>query len=282
MVELPQLTLAFLRERPESAARAIEGLPVDDAATILGTVPVRIAAPVVGAMSSAAAARAALKLPAETAAAICESLPWADASALLRQLDADGRSALLEQLPTTLASRFRRSLAYVEHAVGAWIEMDLPVIVEDRTVAEATRLLEGHRQYSASHLLLSDQAQRSTGIVSLASLLRAEPDTELTVLAQRDCRPVRDMAPVATVAALPDWEATSILPVVNHRGELLGGITRRTLNAALRNLSHAEPAPPLALLPHLLDACLVAGDGLLRLLVHPAVPASDRPGGRRT
>lgn len=280
MPELPQLTLAFLQQRPASAARAIEALAPEDAAELICRVPVRIAEPVFEAMNSVAAARCVERLPADNAAAICAALPWADASALLRQLAPDHRQDVLGKLSTSLAVRFRRSLDYAASAVGAWTEMDVPVIVADRTVGEAVRLLARVPRYSASHLLLTDLAQKYVGIVPLAALLQADSAQVLEVLAVRECRALRDSTPIAAVSEIGEWEMTSLLPVVNHRGELLGGLSRATLNSALRGLDAPPAVAGDSLLAHLMGAYFVAGEGLLRLLVDtPTASREDHGGG---
>jgi Mg/Co/Ni transporter MgtE len=280
MAELPQLTLAFLQQQPASAARAIEVLEPEDAAELLKRVPVRIGAPVFESMNSVAASRCVALLPAASAAALCDAVPWADSSALLRQLALGVRDAVLEQLPASSARRFRRSLDYAESAVGAWVDMNTPSIVRDRTVSEAVRLLSTVPSYAASHLLLTDQAQKYAGMVPLAALLRSAPDETLEGVSQRDCRAVRDSASIATVASSGDWEATSLLPVVNHRGELIGGLSRDGLGRALRRLDSPASTPGSSLLAHLLDTYLVAGEGLFRLLSQPRPAGTGTPTGR--
>ncbi|HSN72595.1 MAG TPA: hypothetical protein VLT59_13860, partial [Steroidobacteraceae bacterium] len=210
MAELPQLTLAFLQRQPAAAARTLETLAPADAATLLMRTPVRVSAPVVAAMASIAAARCAQEMDPGTAAAICESLPWSDASAVLRRLDHAARDAILRQMPTGLARRFRRSLEYAEGTIGAWIEMDAPVLVEDRTVSEAIRLVAQLPELAASHVLLTNEAQKYTGVLALAALLRAGPTATLGTLADRTCRPVRDSASIASVAASAEWQTTNL------------------------------------------------------------------------
>jgi len=273
VAELPDLTLAFLQKRPDSAARTLETLSATAAAEVLDSVPVRIAAPVVAAMSAVSAARCAQSLPAEVVGAICTSIPWADAAALLRQLDAARRDSILSTLPATMARRFRRSLAYAVESVGAWVELDVPSIVEDRTVSEAQRILAASAGYAASHLLVTNEHQMYTGAVPLAALLTASPTAGLATLADRTCRAVRDSASLASISKSHAWDALTLLPVINHRGELLGGITRRTLNHAIGGVSPASSGAHASLTAELLKAYLQAGEGLLRLLL--ASPASQ-------
>ncbi len=267
MTELPELTLAYLRERPESAARALEGLTSEDAAGIMLRAPSRIAGPVLAAMTTLYAARCIAQLPAQVAAAHCDELPWSDSAGLLRTLDGSAREALLAALPGGKARRLRRSLAYADDAIGAWVEPDAAAMPTDRTVADAGRLLAGMNGYAESHLLLTDAAQRYAGAVTLGRLLSSVPGAPLETLAARDLLPLRDSASIGSALGAGDWERSTILPVVNHRGELLGGLNRRTLSRALQDMAARDRGESPSLFVHLLKAYLASGEGLLQLLL---------------
>lgn len=279
MTELPELALAYLRERPDSAARTLEGLGSEDAAGIMLRVPSRIGAPVLAAMTTHYAARCVAQLPPDTAAAHCDELPWPDFAGLLRALEGPVRDALLAELPEGKARRFRRSLAYADDSVGAWVETEAMAMPADRSVAEAGRLLAGMAHYPESHLLLTDAAQRLAGTVTLGRMLASVPGAPLGTLATQDIRPLRDTASLGAALAAEDWERATILPVVNHRGELLGGLTRQTLKHALRDLTAHDYDEPPSLFAHMLKAYLVSGEGVLRLLLQAPSPQRAAPSG---
>ena len=272
MTDLPDLTLAYLRQRPASAARELEGLAAADAAEVLRRVPARVSAPVVAAMSSVSAARCAAALPADAAAALCSELSWSDAAALLRRLESGPRESLLAELPGKMARRLRRSLDYGDDVVGAWIELDVPAILHDRDVAEAVLLLARSRADSSSHLFLTDAARCYNGAVPLAALLRSVSTAPLSALAVRDVQPLHDNASLASASSNPGWELTTVLPVVNHRGVLLGGLNRRTLHKAIGSAGPSSSQVTRAALPaEMLKAYLRSGEGLLRLLLQGTV-----------
>lgn len=279
MPELPGLTLAFLQERPESAARALESLAAADAAEILRRMPARIAAPVAAAMNSFSAARCAEALPADVAAALCAAMPWSDAAALLRRLDSNAREAVLAGMPDKLARRFSRSLAYAEYVVGAWIELDVPAAPEDRSVEEAVQLLVQSPAGNGSHLLVTDSDRRYRGAVPLGALVTSAPTVLLSALAQRDVQPLRDSASLASVTDHPGWDLATLLPVVNHRGELLGGLTRRTLHKAIRQGGPASHEGGSSLPVEMLRAYLRSGEGLLQLLLQGTAGQSSGDAG---
>ena len=186
---------------------------------------------------------------------------------MLRQLEPPVREAVLAELPEKLARRFSRSLAYAGDVVGAWIELDVPAVPDDRNVAEAVQLLARSPEYSGSHLLLTDAGQCYRGTVPLAALVKSASTAALAALARHDLQPLRDSASLASVTDSPGWDVATVLPVVSHRGELLGGLTRRTLHKAISQA--APPSQPAAtsLTAELLRAYLQSGEGLLRLLL---------------
>jgi Mg/Co/Ni transporter MgtE len=244
--------------------------------------PARIAAPVAAAMSSFGAARCAAELPAGAAAALCTELSWPDAAALLRQLEPQARAAVLAELPEKLSRRFSRSLAYVADVVGAWIELDVPAIPDDRSVGEALQLLARSPADSGSHLLLTDAAQRYTGTVPLGALVKSASTAALSELAQRDVQPLRDSATLASVTENAGWDLATVLPVVSHRGELLGGLTRRTLHKAMKQAEPPSQQAGASLTAEMLRAYLQSGEGLLRLLLQGTAEKSGADaGGRR-
>lgn len=278
MADLPELALAYLRERPESAARTLEELASEDAAGILLSAPARIAAPVLAAMTTHYAARCMAQMPADAAAARCEELSWSDAAGVLRAMEVTARDALLAELPERKARRFRRSLEYGESTIGAWLELDTAAMLEDRSVAEALRLLTDVTNYPESHLLLTDANQRYVGAVSLGNLLSSSLAAPLETLAAKDLHALRDTASLDSAVAARDWERSTILPVVNHRGELLGGLTRRTLRRALQSTTERSHEGPSSLFTQLLKAYLSSGEGLLRLLLQAPRPRTHLQG----
>ena len=218
-------------------------------------------------MSSLSAARCAAELPADVAAALCAALSWSDAAAVLRQLEPRAREAVLAELPARLAQRFARSFAYSGDLVGAWVELDIPAVPDDRNVAEALQLLARSPGHSGSHLLLTDAAQRYRGSLPIDALVKSASTAALSELARRDPQPLRDSASLASVTDNPGWDLATVLPVVSHRGELLGGLTRRTLHKAINQAVPPSQPAGASLTAELLRAYLQSGEGLLRLLL---------------
>ena len=240
MAEALALAQAFMEERPESAARSLESLAPADAAALLDLVPVRIATPAIARMTSWAAARSLSAMPPERAAAFMDQLGSRDALPILRQMPVVAREPLLAELPTTTARHYRRSLTYSPLRVGAWINHDVASLGEDQTVGEALQTVIARGRSDEAVVYVVDRARRYLGSITLGALLHAAANTSLAALAQRR-RTVPDTASLGAVSAEPSWSSSLTLPVTNSQGELLGELSRETLDKALHQNRQEEP-----------------------------------------
>jgi len=275
MAEALRLALAFLEERPESAARSLESLEPADAAALLDLVPVRIAAPALARMASWAAARCIAGVSSDRGAAIMAQLRSPHALAILRQLPASARDDVLGGLPSAVARHYRRTLAYPRARVGAWVDFDVAALEPSRTVGEALDLIASRRRPDETIVFVVDSARKYLGAVTVAALLHFPRMVGLATVADRQARAVADSASLAAVAAEPAWTTALALPVTNRQGELLGALTRVSLEKGLHHerLTEVAGAEPSVVL-HLLEAYLAVLAGLTRMS-----PLGARAGG---
>ncbi len=268
MAEPVKLALAFLEERPASAARSLEALAPADTAALLELVPVRIAAPALARMASWAAAQCISGIAADRAGALLSQLGSRDALAILRQMSGPARDLVLADLPAGTARHYRRALTYSRSRVGAWVDHDVPTVSEEHTVAEAVEMLVMRRRPEESVLYVVDAGRRYLGTVPVAALLHSPGATRLAALAQRQ-RALVDSASLATAAAQASWSTSLALPVTDEQGELLGGLSRADLDKGLHQAEPEEPvSTEMSVLFHLAEAYVtVVGE-----LVHMAPP----------
>lgn len=279
MAEALALALAFLEERPESAARSLESLASADAAALLELVPVRIGAPAVGRMTSWTAAQCVAALPAERAGALMAQLGSRDALAILRQMPAPARDRVLADLPTSTGRQYRRALTYPPTRVGAWVNHDVAALGEDHTVDEALKMIVARRQRDEAGVYSVDEARRYLGTATVTALLHSAGSTRLAAVAQRQ-RALPDSASLAAVAADVSWSTSLALPVTDRHGELLGELSRANLEKALHQTPVDQPvATGPSVLFHLAETYLGVIGELAR--VAPSAGAQEshsRPG----
>lgn len=280
-----RLTLAFLRHDPDSAARVLQELDLNESAAFLESVPVRIAAPVIDRMVPFAAARCLERLEAHRAASVLRDLPAIDRTTLVRLLSEAARHAILSELPESMARRIARSLRYPASAVGAWIDAQIPTLNGDHLVKDALRFLR--TSSSVSHIYLESREDgRYRGAIALTDLIQSRADARLDELPLTRIVPVSNRAMLAAVQRHPAWDECLALPVTGRRGNVLGGLSRRALREGLheRHASSTRPERPIA--NALVDALFVSAGGLARLALgrsatlRTAPPDGERHGHR--
>ena len=283
MADALRLALAFLEERPESAARSLESLEPADAAALLDLVPVRIAAPAVARMASWSAARCITGVSSDRASAIISQLRTPQALAILRQLPTSARDVVLGGLPIAVARHYRRTIAYPQGRVGAWVDFDVAALEPSRTVGDALDLIAARRRPDETVIFIVDSARKYLGAITVATLLHFPRMIGLATMMDQRARAVADSASLAAVAAEPAWTTALALPVTNRQGELLGALTRVSLEKGFHHerLREVVPAEPSVVL-HLLEAYLAALAGLARLSPLGARAGAEAGGGRAT
>lgn len=231
MSDAPALPLAFLTRNPAGAAAVLEDLPAADAAAFLVAVPPRIAGAVLARMPPWPASRCVAALPAEHSAATLREAPFQDAAAIFRLLSEAERDPVIEALPKRLAADFRRSLAYPEGTVGAWIDPDFPSLSEEDSVAIARKAARKARQLS-DVLYLVDDKHKLTGAVRAAALLRLDDSASLATASEEAPVPLPARMRIATALEAEDWARFSVLPVVSRKNQVIGAVPRTVLVAA--------------------------------------------------
>ena len=271
-----ELTLTFLDRLPQAAAIALQELSHEDARAFMETVPARIAAPVVDEMIPWNAARLLESLSTERATMILRQLQFSDAVSLVRLVQVSNRERLFAELPTRLANRLGSALRYPVHQVGAWIDPQVVMLSTSDSVTDALRVLRTAE--NASHVFIEAPGHGAyVGTVSVAEILNATPEQPLQNLAIQATQPVSNRASLASIAFDERWDTFLHLPVVGRRGNLLGGLARKTLReGAQPHSSHAHDDPNPLLRP-VASALFLTAMALIEAVRAPA-RADPTPG----
>lgn len=260
---------------PAQAARVLEALPPDEAATLFGRVPARLGAGVLAAMLPQSAARCVGALDDARALDLLSPMGAQPMVAVLRYLPPPRRRVLIKGLPTRAALASSLLLGFGEDTLGAWADPDVVLLPATTRAGDALRRL---RQALPGHecIFVADAERRLGGVVGLGALLNAPDAATLATLMQRPPALLAAHAPLAGCAAHPGWERASLLPVVEPGDRLVGVMTRDALARALRRAAPAPVAEGDATLPSLfVRAYWQALSGLLEsgLALLPRVPA---------
>ena len=150
-----------------------------------------------------------------------------DAAELVSELDYDKAEKLLRLMGVQEQRAIRQLLGYREDTAGRIMTSEFAALPEDKTAADAVELLRGLDEdfESVRYVYLSDEDNKLSGVVTLNSLIVAEPQTPLADICTREvitASPEDDQEDVAEDIAKYNLLA---MPVVADDGHLLGIVT---------------------------------------------------------
>lgn len=229
------LTQAFIVGHPAEAARVMEELPVADASALFAEIPARIGAPVLSAMLPPAAARVLRALTEAQILALLTAAGTQTAVSMLRHMPDPARSRLIVGLPTVSALASRVLLGFPEDSIGAWIDPEVIALPPGTRVAEALERIRHGQETEIERIMVVDAERRLTGEVTLEALLHASEMVTIATLMRPTIATLAAMMPIAAAAELTSWERTSMLPVVDHDGHLIGVLRQSVVVRALHD-----------------------------------------------
>ena len=229
-------------------------------------------------MAPWSAARCVEQLSPDKAAAFTHAMPYQDATSLLRLLDDSGFEQILDGLPKGLAKDFRNSLTYPKGTVGAYMDHSVPTFRDNSSVADALKYAKKPRSEAGSHIIVVGDEGRFAGLVGIAQLLRSSTEAPLSEVMTPGLRPLSNRATLVSVAARPEWDDYTSLPVVGRKSNVLGVLSRSALKKALAE-DRIVPASFVssALWMHLIQSYLVVAASLLRLLSYAEANKARAP-----
>lgn len=263
MVEPGPISIAYLRQHPVEAARAMEALAVDEVAAFLAQMPARVAAPALAATLPWRAAQCLAVLSPEQAAAIVSQMPADRRTPCLRAMAAGERDPILDRLRGNRARALRRQLHYPAALVGGVMEPVVATVRADDTVTDAIEALRSVGATHASHLTVVDTAGRVAGAVAFATLLAADAGRTVGELMEPEVTPLAADTPVTQIVVDSSWDEWPERPVVDARGRVIGSVTLARLL-----MDRRRSAPPSARAGsggELVSAYAAAVSGLVRV-----------------
>jgi magnesium transporter len=233
-----QLTNAFLALHPESGARLLESLPVEQVNAVLSAVDAATAAPVLGHMLPTFAAQCVERQPPADSALLLERLGSQEATAVLRHLDHGLREQVLASLGPRWFMAFKLVLSYPVNTVGAWVEPRVLTLPDDCNAGEARERIARGEQIAQARIYVLDRARRIRGAVQGLALLQTPSRKKLaSMLEPAEALWARE--PLATAQELSVWERHTEAPVINREEEFIGVISYVDLRKAYRQLNRS-------------------------------------------
>lgn len=213
---------------PEDIAEALSRLDTEEAVAILQSLDPEIAANVLVEVPTETARRTLAELPDETVAFYLDVLPMDDAVDLREELPQDRFEALLEVIPTEDAQEIRRLMSYPEDSAGQLMtEAFFEVGPEDTmaSILEDIRKAPEGKYETVNDIYVLDADRHLLGVFSLRMALRAEPDSAAREVMRKDVITCSAWTPAEEVARQISRYGFYAMPVLDHRGRMLGIFT---------------------------------------------------------
>ncbi|HEX7037346.1 MAG TPA: CBS domain-containing protein [Pseudomonadales bacterium] len=228
------LKVAFARRHAAEVAAHVANQSYDAVVQTLHGLPVEVGAGVIAKLPHAVAVKLLASQTDERVAAWLSQAALDDALSLVLHLDQARRENVLARLPIRhIRQTLERLVIYPTKTVGAIVDPTVARLDGDTPLDQAVEMLRAEGENDVKRVWIVDGDARYRGLLDLSRALLARsgqlPVGELAV------RPAPLRAETALAAALDvgEWLEHPELPVVDHRGHLLGALSRQRLATAL-------------------------------------------------
>ncbi len=282
MTRAAEISRAFLKNQPASAARALDGVPPADVAAFVAAEDEADVAEVIARMQPSRAAAILESLAPAKAAAVLHHAPAHVRAVVMRALTPVRQQAILRAAPRRQAAALSRFLSYDPGSVGAWMDAPSATFAPDGTVGDCLRQLRGLGGRLDSSIFVVDAERRLLGVVELGGLLIAADDETLGDIMRRSVPTIAPQASLGSVVSLEAWDSALALPVVERR-RLVGSLRFDSLREALE-IHHGASGGLTAnvVTMHMAQAFLVSLSGLVNVATRePALSRLTNSGDTR-
>jgi magnesium transporter len=224
------LAREFIARHPADAARAIQDLEPDDAASVLGRSTGGPIAAVLGRLAPDAAGRVLIRLDAADARQAVAGLDAPVAAGILRRVhDRIDTGSLLAGLPAARRRELESLMSYPPGSAGSLMDPAAPVFRADELVGDAVASLRESKRTGDLVVLVVDDDLTLRGVLPTVAVLLADPAARLTALGVRASPFVDAFAHQDEVVELIDTHKVSAMPVVDVHGRPVGVMRHRAL-----------------------------------------------------
>ena len=215
------------RMRPSDLADIIGELSAQDAARVVGSLDDEQAADALEHLDPERQRTLIDDLGTERAADIIEEMDSDDAADLLGDLSADKQQELLAEMDPRTAEELRELTTYDENTAGGLMTTEFVWIYPHRTAAatiQKIREIAPETEF-IYYLYVTDQAKSLLGVLSLRTLLLADPDAAIHSLMDSDLVSVATDTSSEEVASTIARYDLLACPVLDPSGTMLGLVT---------------------------------------------------------
>ncbi|MGA7523278.1 MAG: CBS domain-containing protein [Acidobacteriaceae bacterium] len=221
---------------PSDIADILEDLAPAEREAVLRTLDEEVAAEALEEVEPRLQKSLVQALDSETAAGIVEEMDPSAAADLLAELSDERSEAILEEMDPEEREEVKELLEFREDSAAGRMTTDYVAVPKTATVADGIRALRGFEgdPETVTEIYLIDENEALQGVVPLARLVLARPETRLEVLTDPRFVSVHADQHQNEVAELFDKYNLRALPVVDTSGKLVGVVEADHVIAFLR------------------------------------------------
>ena len=221
---------------PSDIADILEDLAPAEREAVLRTLDEEVAAETLEEVEPKLQKSLVQALDSETAAGIVEEMDPSAAADLLAELPDERSEAILEEMDPEERQEVKELLEFREDSAAGRMTTDYVAVPQTATVADGIRALRGFEgdPETVTEIYLIDSGEVLQGVVPLARLVLARPESRLDVLTQPRVISIRSDQHENDVADLFDKYNLRALPVVDKTGKLVGIVEADHVIAFLR------------------------------------------------
>jgi CBS domain-containing protein len=222
---------------PSDIADILEDLAPAEREAVLTTLDEEVAAEALEEVEPKLQKSMMESLDSEVAAGIVEEMDPSAAADLLAELPESRSEAILEEMDPEERQEVEELLVFREDSAAGRMTTEYVPVAKTATVAEAVNALrdfDGDIE-SITEIYLIDDKELLMGVVPLARLVLAKPETRLDVLAESRFLSCNARAHEREVAELFDKYNLRALPVLDDNGKLVGVVEADHVIAFLRS-----------------------------------------------
>ena len=221
---------------PSDIADILEDLAPAEREAVLRTLDEEVAAETLEEVEPKLQKSLVQALDSETAAGIVEEMDPSAAADLLAELPEERSEAILEEMDPEGRQEVKDLLEFREDSAAGRMTTEYIAVPQGGSVADGIRALRGFEgdPETITEIYLIDSDESLKGVVPLARLVLARPETRLEVLADPRFVSVQSDQHENEVAELFDKYNLRALPVVDKAGRLVGAVEADHVIAFLR------------------------------------------------
>ena len=233
MTSLHRVSTDFAARHPEDVARLLADADIEDAAEVLMGLPAGPAASVAACLPSATLDQVLERESTRVSSWLAEAR-LDDARNLLGRLPRPRAVSLVEPLPDRARRRrLLRYLRYPAHSIGAMVQDVRLKYDVDTPAPDVLADIRAQSSKSTAPVVVALEDGRFAGRVDPWRLLARKNVTGRIGRYLETLPALPAELPAVSAAADPAWRDQAWLPVVDHEGHFLGGVTRARLHDAV-------------------------------------------------